>query len=98
MASEITSANVATAIVKLVASQTFSSPWSARLVMGNLVNRNYETTLAAAGDVVNVPIAPNMSANNIAEAGSGHKSAEGARQRRRWSSIGTSKHRSRFPT
>jgi hypothetical protein len=69
MANEITSANVATAIVKLVASQ-FLQPVVGSLVMGNLVNRNYESTLAAAGDVVNVPIAPNMTANNIAEAGS----------------------------
>lgn len=69
MANEITSANVATAIVKLVASD-FLAPVVGNLVMGNLVNRNYESTLAQAGDVVNVPIAPNFTANNIAEAGS----------------------------
>jgi len=36
-------------------------------VMGNLVNRDYEPTLAQAGDTVNVPIAPQLVANNIAE-------------------------------
>ena len=37
------------------------------LVMGNLVNRDYEPVLAQAGDTVNVPIPPTMVANNIAE-------------------------------
>jgi hypothetical protein len=69
VANEITSVNVATAIVKLVAAD-FLQPVVGSLVMGNLVNRNYESVLANAGDVVNVPIAPNFSANNIAEAGS----------------------------
>ncbi len=68
MANEIVSSNVAQAIVKLVAAD-FLPPVVGNLVMGNIVNRNYEATLAQAGDVVNVPIAPNMSANNIAEAG-----------------------------
>jgi hypothetical protein len=40
------------------------------LVMGNLVNRNYEPVLAQAGDTVNVPIPPIMVANNIIEGGS----------------------------
>jgi hypothetical protein len=39
------------------------------LVMGNLVNRDYEPVLAHAGDTVNVPIPPIMVANNIAEGG-----------------------------
>ncbi len=39
------------------------------LVMGNLVNRNYEPTLAQAGDTVNVPIPPSLVANNLAEGG-----------------------------
>lgn len=69
MANEITSTNVAQAIVKLVAAD-FLLPVVGSLVMGNLVNRNYEATLAQAGDVVNIPIAPNFTANNIAEAGS----------------------------
>jgi hypothetical protein len=39
------------------------------LVMGNLVNRDYEPVLAQAGDTVNVPIPPTMVANNIIEGG-----------------------------
>jgi hypothetical protein len=38
--------------------------------MGNIVNRQFEATLAQAGDTVNVPIPPTMVANNIAEGGS----------------------------
>ena len=37
------------------------------LVMGNLVNRDYEPVLAQAGDTVNIPIAPSLVANNLAE-------------------------------
>jgi hypothetical protein len=37
--------------------------------MGNLVNRDYEPTLAHSGDTVNVPIPPVLVANNIAEGG-----------------------------
>jgi hypothetical protein len=37
------------------------------LVMGNLVNRDYEPVLANGGDTVNVPIPPIMTANNILE-------------------------------
>jgi hypothetical protein len=64
----ITSANIATAIVKLVAVDALPSLMS-NLVMGNLVNRDYEPTLAQAGDTVNVPIPPTLVANNIAEGG-----------------------------
>jgi hypothetical protein len=39
------------------------------LVMGNLVNRDFEPTLAQAGDTINVPIPPALTANNIAEGG-----------------------------
>jgi hypothetical protein len=39
------------------------------LVMGNLVNRDYEPVLANTGDTVNIPIPPTMVANNIAEGG-----------------------------
>src|SRR5450432_2908291 len=53
----ITSANVATAIVKLVAADALPALMG-NLVMGNLVNRDYEPTLARAGDTVNVPIPP----------------------------------------
>src|SRR3984885_11289696 len=64
----ITSANVASAIVKLVAADALPA-LVGNLVMGNLVNRDYEPTLAQAGDTVNVPIAPQLVANNIAEGG-----------------------------
>jgi hypothetical protein len=65
----ITSANLAQAIVKLVAAQGLPAVQGA-LVMGSLVNRSYEPVLAQAGDIVNVPIPPIMTANNIAEGGS----------------------------
>ena len=64
----ITSANVANAIVKLVAADALPA-LVGNLVMGNLVNRDYEPTLAQAGDTVNVPIAPQLVAFNIAEGG-----------------------------
>jgi hypothetical protein len=65
----ITSANVANAIVKLVAADALPALLS-NLVMGNLVNRQYEPALAQAGDTINVPIPPTLVANNIAEGGS----------------------------
>ena len=65
----ITSANVASAIVKLVAADALPA-LVGNLVMGNLVNRDYEPVLAQAGDTVNIPIAPVLVANNIAEGGS----------------------------
>jgi len=64
----ITSANLANAIVKLVAADALPALMG-NLVMGNLVNRDYEPTLAQAGDTVNVPIPPTLVANNIAEGG-----------------------------
>ena len=64
----ITSANLANAIVKLVAVDALPSLMG-NLVMGNLVNRDFEPTLAQAGDTVNVPIPPTLVANNIAEGG-----------------------------
>src|SRR5207249_1181453 len=64
----ITSANVANAIVKLVAVDALPALMG-NLVMGNLVNRDYEPVLANAGDTVNVPIPPTLVANNIAEGG-----------------------------
>ena len=65
----ITSSNVANAIVKLVAADALPVLMG-NLVMGNLVNRNFEPTLAQAGDTVNVPIPPVLTANNIAQGGS----------------------------
>src|SRR6266436_1913864 len=64
----ITSANVANAIVKLVAADALPA-LVGNLIMGNLVNRDYEPTLAQAGDTVNVPIPPTLVANNLAEGG-----------------------------
>jgi hypothetical protein len=64
----ITSANVAQAIVKLVAAEALPA-LVGNLIMGNLVNRNYEPVLGQAGDTVNVPISPALVANNIAEGG-----------------------------
>jgi hypothetical protein len=64
----ITNSNVASAIVKLVAADALPV-LVGNLVMGNLVNRDYEPVLANAGDTVNVPIPPTMVANNIAEGG-----------------------------
>src|SRR5579863_3304272 len=64
----ITSANVANAIVKLVAADALPALMG-NMVMGNLVNRDYEPVLANTGDTVNVPIPPVLVANNIAEGG-----------------------------
>ncbi len=64
----ITSDNLANAIVKLVAVDALPALMG-NLVMGNLVNRDFEPTLAQAGDTVNVPIPPVLMANNIAEGG-----------------------------
>ncbi len=66
--SAITSANVANAIVKLVAADALPV-LVGNLVMGNLVDRDYEPSLAHAGDTINVPIPPVMQANNILEGG-----------------------------
>lgn len=64
----ITSTNVASAIVKLVAADALPALMG-NLVMGNLVNRDYEPVLAQAGDTVNIPIPPALVANNLAEGG-----------------------------
>jgi hypothetical protein len=65
----ITSNNVANAIVKLVAADALPT-LVGNLVMGNLVNRDYEPVLAQAGDTVNVLMPPTMQANNILDGGS----------------------------
>ena len=64
----ITSTNVANAIVKLVAADALPA-LVGNLVMGNLVNRDYEPSLAHAGDTVNVAIPPSLVANNLLEGG-----------------------------
>ena len=62
----VTSANVANAIVKLVAVDALPALMG-NLVMGNLVNRDFEPALGQAGDTVNVPIPPVLVAHNLAE-------------------------------
>ncbi|HWQ55532.1 MAG TPA: P22 phage major capsid protein family protein [Bryobacteraceae bacterium] len=64
----ITSTNVANAIVKLVAADALPALMG-NLVMGNLVNRDYEPVLAQTGDTINIPIPPTLVANNLAEGG-----------------------------
>lgn len=64
----ITSSNIASAIVKLVAVDALPALMG-NLVMGNLVNRDFEASLAQAGDTVNVPIPATLVANNLAEGG-----------------------------
>jgi len=64
----ITSGNLANAIVKLVAVDALPA-LTGNLIMGNLVNRDYEPMLAQAGDTVNIPIPPTLIANNLAEGG-----------------------------
>src|SRR5437763_825484 len=59
----------ALAILKFVAANALPVLES-NLSMAKLVNRDYEATLAQAGDTVNVPVAPRLAANNIAETGS----------------------------
>ncbi len=66
--SNITSANLTNAIVKLVAAEALPALMG-NLVMGNLVNRDYEPVLAHTGDTVNVPIPPTLVANNLADSG-----------------------------
>jgi P22 coat protein - gene protein 5 len=65
---DVTSVQVAQAIAKVVAARALP-PLVGNLVMGNLVNRDFEATMANVGDTVNVPIPPVMVANNLAEAG-----------------------------
>jgi hypothetical protein len=64
----ITSANLANAIVKLVAVDALPA-LTGNLIMGNLVNRDFEPRLAQAGDTINVPIPPTLIASNLAEGG-----------------------------
>ena len=65
---QITSQNLAQAIVKLVAADALPA-LTGNLVMGNLVNREFEPVLGQTGQVVNVPIPPVMQAFNKAEDG-----------------------------
>ena len=64
----ITSANVAEAIPKMIATEILEA-LQPNFIMANLVNRNYENLIATAGDTINVPIPPVMTATNIIESG-----------------------------
>lgn len=66
--SSLTTDNMAVAIVRLVAARALPVLES-NLFMARLVNRNYEPVLAQAGASVDIPIAPSLTANNIAETG-----------------------------
>lgn len=68
MANEIVSAEIATAVVKGVANEVLPVLRPVFL-LPELVNRDFEAEMAAVGDTLAVPIAPNMVANDIAEAG-----------------------------
>ena len=65
----ITSANVANAIVKLVAADALPA-LVGNLVMGNLVNRDYEPDWRRPATRSTCRFAPTLVANNIAEGGS----------------------------
>jgi hypothetical protein len=54
--------------MKVVASRALPA-LGPNFVMGPWVNRDYDDVLAQQGDTVNVPIAPNMTTNNLAEGG-----------------------------
>lgn len=60
----MTDANVTNAIVKLVAAEALEAVMG-NLVMGKLVNRDFEPMLAQAGDTVNVPIPATLVANDL---------------------------------
>lgn len=68
MAGEIISPTVAVAIAKIVS--TYIMPALRPVfIMAELVNRDFQADLQSEGDTVTVPMAPTMTANNIAEAG-----------------------------
>src|SRR5215471_285667 len=56
------------AIVKLLATQALAM-LDGTLIMGGLVNRDFEPAFMQQGEVVNVPIPPTMKAINLAEGG-----------------------------
>lgn len=67
--SAITSANVAQAILDRIADEV-QPALQGSFVMGNLVRRDFDAELKDAGDTVNVPISPGMTANDLSEGGS----------------------------
>lgn len=66
---QITSQNVAHAIVQLIAVEAVQ-PLVSNLILGSLINRDYDQEVAQVGSVVNIPIPPVMATNNLAEGGS----------------------------
>jgi hypothetical protein len=64
----LTSANAAQAIMKMVATQALEA-LVGRLILGNLVSRQWESTLASYGDVVNIPLPPVFTANQMGFSG-----------------------------
>lgn len=60
----LTSANAAQAILKAVATKALEA-LQGRLILGNLVNRTWEDTLANYGDVVNIPTPPSFAVNQM---------------------------------
>lgn len=65
---QITSENAINAIMKLLATEGLEL-LEGTLIMGALVNRNFEAAFMQQGEVVNVPIPPIMRAVNLAEGG-----------------------------
>lgn len=69
MANEIITPLVGVAIAKLVASYVMPALRPV-FVMAELVNRDFSADLQSEGDTITVPMAPTMTANVLAEAGS----------------------------
>jgi len=67
----ITSANLANAIVKLVAADALPA-LVGNLVMGNLVNRDYEPVLAQAGDLFESAVKRRFGAKDASHLIPGH--------------------------
>lgn len=65
----ITTDNVSEAIVKVFAANALPI-LRERLMMGRLVNRNFENMISERGDTVNVPLIPAMTASRISQGGS----------------------------
>lgn len=66
---QLSSANVAEAIPKFIAARVLQG-LEPIFVMANLVNRDYDDVIANYGDTVDIPIPPDLVANNIIETGS----------------------------
>lgn len=64
----LTAENLINAIPTYIAAQALPVLES-NLFMASLVNRDYDSVVANAGDTIDIPVAPSMAANNIAETG-----------------------------